>query len=79
MSGTIGRPRALTNAQVAEIWDWHRTHRTLAQIARQYGVSVGTIRQVVLRQGGYKQLEDNQNAAASSELASKSRAHYLMG
>lgn len=55
MGSTAGRPRALTDEEVQEILDWHRNRRTMAQVAKRYRVSVSTIRDVVARQGAYKQ------------------------
>jgi hypothetical protein len=55
MNSTIGRPRALTDAQVAEVMAWHRTHKTLVQVAREFGVSTKTIRNAIERSGVYKQ------------------------
>ncbi|MBV6417185.1 MAG: hypothetical protein CMLOHMNK_01824 [Steroidobacteraceae bacterium] len=67
MTSTIGRPRVLTDEQVAEILAWYRSRRTLTQVARQYGVSVSTIRDVVARAGSYKQ----RDLKRSSEVLKK--------
>lgn len=67
VTSTIGRPRALTDEQVAEILAWYRSRRTLTQVARQYGVSVSTIRDVVARAGSYKQ----RDLKRSSEVLKK--------
>lgn len=55
MRSTVGQPRRLTDAQVAEILAWHRSRKTLTQVAREYGVSTATISNVIQRQGQYKQ------------------------
>lgn len=36
LASTIGRPRALTDAQVADVLAWHRSHKSLTQVAREY-------------------------------------------
>jgi IS30 family transposase len=64
MNSTIGRPRALTDAQVAEVMAWHRTRKTLAQVAREYGVCEETISNLIRRDGLYKQPSPELRAAA---------------
>jgi IS30 family transposase len=55
MKSTVGQPRRLTDAQVAEILAWHRSRKTLKQIAREYRVSTATVSNVIHRNGQYKQ------------------------
>jgi transposase len=62
---TIGRPRKLSEAQVATIMRWHaewlavKTQQTkvqaLRQLARSLGVSAATIYNAIQRKGQYKQ------------------------
>jgi len=54
MNSTVGRPRKLTDAQVQEILVWHRARRTMAQMARDYGVSRSVIENAIKRAGVYK-------------------------
>lgn len=54
MPSTIGRPRSLTDEQVRAVLEWNRTRRTLVQVAREYHVSVSTIRSIIRRKGQYK-------------------------
>jgi hypothetical protein len=63
MKSTIGRPRVLTDEQVARIFKWHdallkwkarRKLITLRQLAKELGVTHGAITSV-LRQRGVKQ------------------------
>jgi hypothetical protein len=66
MKSTIGRPRALTDRQVKIILAWHvrylvwrglgQTLKTQRQLARQLGVSRGTISHVIRIAGDYKQV-----------------------
>jgi len=65
MKSTIGRPRALTDAQVDAILAWHtkilewkamrKTLKTQRQLARELGVSSATISHVVKCHGRFKQ------------------------
>ena len=64
MKSTIGRPRALTDQQIAKILAWHEELTTwramgvhlksLRQLAREFGVSPSTILQVIHSRGSYK-------------------------
>jgi transposase len=66
MKSTIGRPRALTDRQVKIILAWHmryllwralrETLKTQRQLARELGVSQGTISHVIRVGGDYKQV-----------------------
>ena len=63
MNSTLGRPRALTDAQVADILAWRKSHKTLVQVAREHGVSTETIRNLLRRGGVYKQVSRELRAA----------------
>ena len=54
-SSTVGRPRLLTDAQIAAILEWHRNRKSLKQVARENNVTVNTIQRVIRTQGRYKQ------------------------
>ena len=66
MKNTIGRPRKLTDGQVRIILAWHarylawralgKTLKSQRTLARELGVSQGTISYVVRRGGEYKQV-----------------------
>jgi hypothetical protein len=65
MKSTIGRPRRLTDRQVAAILAWHEQIRawkvlrgilkTQRQLAHELGVSPATISRVIARRGEFKQ------------------------
>jgi hypothetical protein len=55
MNSTVGRPRSLTDAQVARILEWQKNRRTLKQLARELHVSTTTIQSAIRCQGRYKQ------------------------
>lgn len=53
---TLGRPRALTEAQIAYVLQWHDTRQTLKQVAFSLGVSTSTVASVIRSRGKhYKQ------------------------
>lgn len=54
MFSTNGKVRALTDAQVRRILQWQRDRKTLGQVARENGVSSGTIYTVIRNGGQYK-------------------------
>jgi len=54
MFSTKGRERALTDSQVRRILKWQRDRKTLCQVARENGVSPGTIYTVIRNGGHYK-------------------------
>ena len=65
MRSTIGRPRRLTDAQVAIILAWHdeilvlkalrATVKTQRQLAQELGVAPSTVAHVIARRGQFKQ------------------------
>lgn len=57
---TVGRPRRLTDRQIAAILDWHCNRKSYKQVAREYGVSVNTIKYVIRHGGQYKQCDPAQ-------------------
>ncbi len=66
MNSTVGRPRALSDAQVEAILAWHGSRKSLKQVARDYGVSTNTIQNIISRNGKYKQPSPElRNAAAT--------------
>ena len=81
MPSTIGRPRALTDAEVYEILAWHHTRRTIAEVAREYRVSVSTIHTIIRRNGCYKLPSPEERSRVIGQRARirRVRAHYLMG
>ena len=81
MGSTVGRPRKLTDAQVAEILEWHRSRKTLWQVAREYGVSPTTIQNVIDANGHYKQPSPEcraENQARSQQLRRRLRLQHFL-
>ena len=54
MFSTSGRARVLTDAQVRRILEWQRNRKTLRQVARENGVSHGTVYKVIHESERYK-------------------------
>jgi hypothetical protein len=73
---TLGRPRALTDVQIADILAWHASRVSLKQKAAEHGVSATVIRHVI-RTGGktYKQASPEQRA--KNLAADRQRRAYL--
>jgi transposase len=55
MFSTRGRPRQITDEQVAKLMEWQRTRKTLGQIAREIGVSRRVAAYALAIGGQYKQ------------------------
>ena len=53
---TTGRPRRLTDSQIAEIVEWHGSRRTNRQMAERFGIARGTLENIIRTHGRhYKQ------------------------
>ncbi len=76
MNSTVGRPRALTDAQVAAILEWHRARKTVADVARELGVSVTTVNNAIRRNGEYKQPSPERRQEVA--IASRRRRAWLL-
>lgn len=56
MKSIKGRPRIVTDAQVEAILAWHRTRKTLRQVAQELGLTPTLVQYVIARGGEYKQV-----------------------
>jgi transposase len=53
---TTGRPRRLTDAQIAEILEWYDARCTNREMAKRYGIARGTLETIIRSHGEhYKQ------------------------
>jgi transposase len=53
---TTGRPRRLTDTQIAEILDWYQSRLTNSEMAERYGIARGTLENIIRTNGQhYKQ------------------------
>lgn len=58
---TTGRPRRLTDSQIAELVEWHESRRTNRQMAERYGIARGTLENIIRTHGEhYKQASPEQ-------------------
>ena len=67
MHSTRGRPRQITDAQVAAILEWHRNRKPLRVFAAEIGLSKATIWHVIKRNGEYKQPSPEKRELVLSE------------
>jgi IS30 family transposase len=77
MYSTVGRPRALTDNEVAEILAWAQSRKSLQQVARDYSVSPSTIHNIIRSNGEYKQASREGRDAARANLRARREAHEL--
>ncbi len=61
---TNGRPRRVTDADVAAILEWADNFVSCRQLAARLGVSVGTIRNVVRSRGAHYKTQSPEMRAA---------------
>jgi transposase len=62
---TTGRPRRLTDAQIAEILQWYQSRLTNSQMAERYGIARGTLENIIRTNGQhYKQASPEYRSAA---------------
>jgi hypothetical protein len=73
---TLGRPRALTDAQIADILVWHANRVSLKQKAAAYGVSPSLLRQVI-RTGGKTYKQPSPEHRAKNLAADRRRRAHL--
>ena len=62
---TTGRPRRLTDTQIAEILQWYESRLTNSQMAERYGIARGTLENIIRTNGQhYKQASPEHRSAA---------------
>ena len=82
MKSIVGGPRKLTDHQVQTVLVWHerflawkalrKTLKSQRQLAREFGVSQGTISRAVRLQGAYKQVSPEDQVAIPSRRRRRS-------
>jgi hypothetical protein len=55
MKSILGRPRQVTDMQVAAIMNWYNSRKTLRQVAAEIGIPWRLASNVIARRGQYKQ------------------------
>ena len=56
MKSIKGRPRMVTDAQVKAILEWHRSRKSLRQVAAEMGLSPRLVQYIIAHGGEYKQV-----------------------
>jgi transposase len=79
---TTGRPRRLSNSQIAEILQWYQSRLTNSQMAERYGIARGTLENIIRTNGRhYKQASPElRNAALDVQRMRRARlfAQHLL-
>ena len=61
---TTGRPRRLTDSQIAEILNWYHSRLTNGEMAARYGIARGTLENIIRTNGAhYKQASPEHRTA----------------
>jgi hypothetical protein len=55
MSSFMGKPRTVTDEQVAAILEWKRNQKSLKQLAAELGLKPSTVKYVIAVSGQFKQ------------------------
>ena len=73
---TTGRPRRLTDLQIAEILAWYHSRLTNRQMAKRYGIARGTLENIIRTHGThYKQAPPSAECVARSATQPPRQAH----
>ena len=74
---TTGRPRRLTDAQIAEILAWYLSRLTNRQMAARYGIARGTLENIIRTHGEhYKQASpEHRNASLNAHRNRRARLY----
>jgi transposase len=72
---TLGRPRRITDAQVAEILAWAAARMTVNAKARELGVSPSALRIILKTHGTHYKQPSPERRTANQHHVSEHRAH----
>ena len=74
---TTGRPRRLTDSQIAEILEWYEARLTNRQMAERYGIARGTLENIIRTHGQhYKQASPElRNASLDAHRTRRARLY----
>ena len=74
---TTGRPRRLTDSQIAEILEWYEARLTNRQMAERYGIARGTLENIIRTHGQhYKQASPElRNASLDAHRIRRARLY----
>jgi hypothetical protein len=71
---TVGRPRRLTDAQIAEILAWAASRRTTGQKAAELGISRSVLTRVISTGGRFYKQPSPEKRTATLSAARRRRA-----
>lgn len=74
---TTGRPRRLTDRQIAEILAWYRSRLTNRQMAARYGIARGTLENIIRTHGTHYKQAPPERRKASLEAQRNRRARLI--
>ncbi len=74
---TTGRPRRLTDFQIAEILAWYRSRLTNREVAQRYGIARGTLENIIRTHGTHYKQAPPERRIASLEAQRTRRAKLI--
>ncbi len=74
---TTGRPRRLTDLQIAEILAWYHSRLTNRQMAKRYGIARGTLENIIRTHGTHYKQAPPERRNASLEAQRNRRARLI--
>ncbi len=74
---TTGRPRRLTDRQIAEILAWYQSRLTNRQMAERYGIARGTLENIIRTHGTHYKQAPPERRNASLEAQRNRRARLI--
>lgn len=79
MSSFMGKPRTVTDEQVAAILEWKRNQKSLKQLAAELGLKPSTVKYVIAVNGQFKQPspEKREQELEAHRLLKKARTKRL--
>ena len=74
---TTGRPRRLTDFQIAEILAWYASRLTNREVAERYGIARGTLENIIRTHGTHYKQAPPERRNASLEARRHRRARLI--
>ena len=74
---TTGRPRRLTDGQIAEILHWYHSRITNSQMAERYGIARGTLENIIRTSGEHYKQASPELRKASLNAQRRRRARLI--
>lgn len=74
---TTGRPRRLTDLQIAEILAWYHSRLTNREVAQRYGIARGTLENIIRTNGTHYKQAPPERRKASLQARRTRRARLI--